>query len=78
MDENKKEESKVKCAHCGKYINMHVRKCPYCGIHFRGEAFQFKHKTEQDYFASKNKPIKILALIILILIIIGLLILFFV
>ena len=66
---NKKEEPKVKCAHCGKYIGMHKKKCPHCGIHFRGEAFQFKHSSEHDYTLSKNKTIKVLALMVLIILI---------
>ena len=69
---NKTEEPTVKCAHCGEYIGMHKTRCPYCGIHFRGEAFQFKHSSEEEQTLARNRTVRVLALIVIILIIISL------
>ena len=71
--DNSGDASQVKCAHCGKYIGMRRTRCPHCGIHFHGEAFQFKHKSEPDPSPRKSTPTTILAWIVLILIVISVL-----
>jgi hypothetical protein len=37
----------VPCAKCNTLINMNVVRCPNCGIHFNGPAFQFSPKWER-------------------------------
>ena len=39
---------RVRCARCGKPIPMNATRCPECGVHFRGEAFQFTHAAEAE------------------------------
>lgn len=34
----------VACAHCGEEIWSYAQRCPQCGTHFRGEAWQFEHR----------------------------------
>ena len=35
------EAETVVCARCGKYIWAYAIRCPKCGVHFNGEAWQF-------------------------------------
>ncbi len=41
------EPERVPCARCGKLIDMHARRCEFCGVHFGGEAFEFSHPSEE-------------------------------
>jgi hypothetical protein len=41
------DPNKVKCSHCGEWIFARSTKCPRCGVHFRGEAFQFSHGSDE-------------------------------
>jgi hypothetical protein len=40
------DPTRVRCARCGKLIPMAAARCPNCGVHFQGEAFQFTHTAE--------------------------------
>ena len=57
------DPNRVRCAKCGKRIPMDATRCPECGVHFQGEAFQFAHASE----AERGRPIRstlVLALLI--------------
>lgn len=43
----RREESPslVRCAHCGEPILATVTRCPECGVHFQGEAYEFSHPS---------------------------------
>jgi uncharacterized membrane protein YvbJ len=41
------DSENVKCAHCGSWIPSRSKRCPKCGVHFRGEAFQFSHESDE-------------------------------
>jgi len=47
LDEYRQEEGSdlVRCAKCGALINAYARRCPECGIHFDGEAYDFAPRT---------------------------------
>ncbi len=32
----------VSCAHCGRQIWTYAQRCPRCGVHFSGEAWEFR------------------------------------
>jgi hypothetical protein len=34
-------EETVACAHCGRQIWAYAPRCPHCGVHFSGEAWEF-------------------------------------
>lgn len=42
------DSEKIPCAKCGQLIHMYTTRCPHCGIHFRGAAFEFEHPSEHD------------------------------
>jgi len=37
----------VRCARCGKMILATATRCPECGVHFQGEAYDFEHPAER-------------------------------
>jgi hypothetical protein len=37
----------VRCARCGKRILATATRCPECGVHFQGEAYEFMHASER-------------------------------
>jgi hypothetical protein len=43
-DEN---PDRVRCARCGKSILATVIRCPECGVHFQGEAYEFTHPSQR-------------------------------
>ena len=40
MDDDPEET--VPCARCGRKIWSYVQRCPHCGVHFSGEAWEFR------------------------------------
>ena len=41
------DPNRVRCAHCGEWIFARSERCPKCGTHFLGEAFQFTHESDE-------------------------------
>jgi uncharacterized membrane protein YvbJ len=41
------DPNRVRCAHCGQWIFSRSKRCPKCGVFFRGEAFQFTHADDE-------------------------------
>jgi ribosomal protein L37AE/L43A len=37
----RQSQDSVRCARCGKMILATVTRCPECGVHFQGEAYDF-------------------------------------
>ena len=37
-------EQTVPCARCGAHVWSHTQRCPQCGVHFSGEAWQFEYR----------------------------------
>ncbi len=37
-------EETVPCAHCGREVWAYAQRCPQCGTHFSGEAWQFQYQ----------------------------------
>lgn len=58
------DEDKVPCAKCGRLIPMHSTRCPYCGIHFMGEAFEFRHASER-FDATGHRFLRWIALLLI-------------
>jgi len=46
---------RVKCAHCDNWIEMRATRCPKCGVHFRGDAFQFAARSDDLETARANR-----------------------
>ncbi|MCP4248002.1 MAG: hypothetical protein GY778_13220 [bacterium] len=65
-------DDKVPCAKCGTLIHMHTTRCPNCGIHFRGPAFEFD-RSQVDDGAGGNRTFRWIAATVLAVIGIGLL-----
>ena len=36
----------VDCAHCGRPVWDYAQRCPHCGVHYSGEAWQFRYDGE--------------------------------
>ncbi len=41
LDEFREQNDLVRCVKCGALISAYATRCPECGIHFRGEAYDF-------------------------------------
>ena len=41
------DPNRVRCAHCGAWIATRADRCPKCGVYFKGEAFQFVHRSDE-------------------------------
>ncbi len=68
------DPNKVRCAHCGAWILAHETRCPKCGVHFRGEAFQFAYEAEDemaDANAARRKRAMIIAALLVAILIAG-------
>ena len=44
MDDN--PDQMVACARCGDPVWAYAQRCPKCGIHYSGEAWQFRYDDE--------------------------------
>jgi predicted amidophosphoribosyltransferase len=55
----------VPCAHCGRDIPMHSRRCPRCGVRFSGEAFQFTYRPESEANSTRPGAARLLVALIL-------------
>ena len=42
------DPNRVRCAKCGTRIPMDATRCPECGVHFQGEAFQFTYAADAE------------------------------
>jgi len=73
------DPNRVKCAHCGSWVPAHAEQCRKCGVHFKGEAFQFAHSSDEleSERMSRARRIRVIAIAIGLLFAIGV-ILFFV
>lgn len=40
------DPNRVRCAHCGGWVEARAKRCRKCGVNFRGEAFQFAHESD--------------------------------
>ena len=47
-------DSQVKCARCGKWIMEEATRCDHCGVHFSGEAGDFRHPTDRQRHATSK------------------------
>ena len=65
------DPNKVRCARCGAWIFARANRCPKCGVHFDGEAFQFSHEPSDELIAEKPARRR-RALVIAIILAIGL------
>ena len=63
-DDEGADNDKVPCTKCGALIHMHTTRCPYCGIHFRGQAFEFD-RAEADSSGRGNRAIRWIARLVL-------------
>ena len=48
------DPNRVRCAHCGGWILSREKRCPKCGVHFLGEAFQFVHEPSDELVAERD------------------------
>jgi uncharacterized membrane protein YvbJ len=51
--ERDNDPNRVRCAHYGAWILGIETRCPKCGIHFRGQAFQFAHEATDELSAAR-------------------------
>jgi uncharacterized membrane protein YvbJ len=58
------DPTRVRCARCGKLIPMAATRCPECGVHFQGQAFQFSHASEHEGTSRRKSRLSILAAIV--------------
>ena len=72
------DPNKVKCSHCGEWIFARSKRCPKCGVHFRGEAFQFVHESDElhDERQRRRRRALVGGVTILVLFVIGLVLFF--
>lgn len=62
------EPEVVQCPKCGKAIWAYARKCPKCGIHFAGEAWQFADNTGRKGTSnSLNQRLGVIVVVLVIL-----------
>ena len=63
-------DNRVRCPKCNKRIYMHETRCPYCVIHFEGEAWEFSPLTLQSAkagaFGLPNWLIAVVAALVLV------------
>lgn len=52
----------VRCARCGKMILATAMRCPECGVHFQGQAYEFDKSSERK---ATGRPIWIMVIAIL-------------
>lgn len=71
--ERENDPNRVKCAHCGALIEARSTRCRKCGVHFRGEAFQFEHESDELAAArvSRLRRLRIAAIVIGLLFLVG-------
>ncbi len=72
------DPNRVRCAHCGAWIPVRAERCPRCGVFFKGEAFQFSHRSDEleAVRRSRAKRIRIIAIAIGILFLLGVVLFF--
>jgi len=60
------DPNRVRCAHCGAWVASRSSRCPKCGVHFKGEAFQFVHPSDEleAERAARARRMRIVAVII--------------
>jgi uncharacterized membrane protein YvbJ len=69
LDEHRRrredDPTRVRCARCGKLIPMTATRCPECGVHFQGQAFQFNHASDHEGGSRRRSRLSILMAIVL-------------
>jgi ribosomal protein L40E len=72
------DPNRVRCAHCGAWVPARAERCPKCGVHFRGEAFQFEHPSDELAAAriARARRVRIAAIVIATLFAIGAIVFF--
>ena len=63
------DPNRVRCAHCGKWIFARSTRCSECGTHFRGEAFQFTHESDELFAERQRRRRRILIASVVLLVI---------
>jgi hypothetical protein len=43
----RRDENSVRCTRCGRFIPATAIRCPECGVHFQGEAYDFTHPADR-------------------------------
>jgi uncharacterized membrane protein YvbJ len=77
FEKHKKEISsdpnRVRCAHCGSWVATRAGRCASCGVHFKGEAFQFAHRSDEleGERSRRSRRMRIGASIIAVLFLLG-------
>ena len=47
-------EQTVPCARCGEHVWSYTQRCPHCGVHYSGEAWQFElHDGRKQHTSSR-------------------------
>ena len=54
-----RDPNRVRCAHCGAWVPARAEKCRSCGVHFKGEAFQFSHASDEIEGARRARATRI-------------------
>ena len=49
------DPTRVRCAHCRRWIAMDATRCTHCGVHFNGEAFQFSADEELQFERARRR-----------------------
>ena len=77
-DQIDSDPNRVRCAHCGAWVPTRAEKCRKCGVHFKGEAFQFAHSSDEleAERRSRSRRARAIALIIAIVFAIGIVLFF--
>jgi uncharacterized membrane protein YvbJ len=67
------DPNRVRCAHCGTWVQTRAGRCPKCGVRFLGEAFQFAHRSDEleAERAFRARRVRAIAIVIAILFAIG-------